>query len=272
MTKSFDSFENIAQTRKRINVIGLQVNVSDYESAIEDIAQMVAAKTGGYICLSNVHMVMESFDNPNFQSVVNNADMVFPDGKPLFWMQRLSGATEARQVRAPSLMPKLFEYAERNNLTIGFYGGKQSVLDAILTRLKLDFPRLNIRYAFSPPFRVLSDTEKAEIVAQINAANPDILFVGLGCPKQEFWMSEHKKSLNVVMLGVGTAFDFYAGNVAESPLWMQKIGLEWFFRLSQEPRRLWKRYLILNPRFVWLATRQLLLGVQSPKSKSPKSF
>jgi N-acetylglucosaminyldiphosphoundecaprenol N-acetyl-beta-D-mannosaminyltransferase len=152
----------------------------------------------------------------------------------------------------------LCEYAAKNGLSVGFYGGKQEVIDAILERAKRELPDLRIPYAFSPPFRPLTSEEDAEITTQINDAAPDILFMGLGCPKQENWMAAHRGTVKSVMLGVGASFDFYAGNVKESPEWMGKLGLEWLFRLTQEPKRLWRRYLILNPRFIWLATLQLL--------------
>ena len=168
-------------------------------------------------------------------------------------------------------MIALFEYAERENLKIGFYGGKQEVLDQMLERARQDYPALQITYAFSPPFRPLTDAEDAEITRKINDSGTQILFMGLGCPKQENWMAAHKNKVRCVMLGVGASFDFYAGNVKESPEWMGKLGLEWLFRLTQEPKRLWRRYLILNPRFVWLAGKQLIRPkskVQSPKSPS----
>ncbi|MCA1638139.1 MAG: WecB/TagA/CpsF family glycosyltransferase [Acidobacteria bacterium] len=139
-----------------------------------------------------------------------------------------------------------------------FYGGKQEVIGAIKERAEKELPNLKIAYAFSPPFRLLTPEEDTEITAEINEAEPDILFMGLGCPKQENWMAAHKDKLKAVMLGVGASFDFYTGNVKESPEWMGKLGLEWLFRLSQEPRRLWKRYLLLNPRFTALALLQLL--------------
>nr|MDQ3041653.1 WecB/TagA/CpsF family glycosyltransferase [Acidobacteriota bacterium] len=189
---------------------------------------------------------------------VNGADLIIPDGMPLVWMQKLQGEGQAARVRANDLMILLCAYAEKNDLTVGFYGGKQSVIDAITKRARKDFPKLKIACAFSPPFRPLTDAEDAEITAEINRKNPDILFMGLGCPKQENWMAAHKNRVKAVMLGVGASFDFFAGNVKESPEWLGKLGLEWLFRLTQEPRRLWRRYLILNPRFVRLATLQLL--------------
>ncbi|MCA1622680.1 MAG: WecB/TagA/CpsF family glycosyltransferase [Acidobacteria bacterium] len=201
---------------------------------------------------------MESYDNPEYRAKVNSADFVIPDGMPIVWMQKLQGAEGAMRVRANDLMMLLCEYAERNNLSVGFYGGKQEVIGAIKERAEKELPNLKIAYAFSPPFRLLTPEEDTEITAEINEAEPDILFMGLGCPKQENWMAAHKDKLKAVMLGVGASFDFYTGNVKESPEWMGKLGLEWLFRLSQEPRRLWKRYLLLNPRFTALALLQLL--------------
>ena len=243
---------------ERVRVVSLNVNVCNHDSAIRRVAELVERGAGGYVCFSTVHMIMESHDDAEYAKKVNEADLIVPDGMPLIWMQKLRGAGQAARVRANDLMIMLCAYAEKNDLTVGFYGGKQKVIDAILERAKKDFPKLKIAYAFSPPFRPLTAAEDAEITAEINEKKPDILFIGLGCPKQENWMWAHKNKIKAVMLGVGASFDFFAGNVKESPEWLGKLGLEWLFRLSQEPRRLWKRYLILNPRFVRLATLQLL--------------
>ncbi len=243
---------------KRVRVVSLHPNVVSRDSAIKGINELVTAGRGGYVCFSTVHMVMESHDNAEFGERVNGADVVIPDGMPLVWMQKLQGAKDAHRLRANDLMTALCTFAEENNLTVGFYGGRQTVIDAILERAANDFPKLKIVYACSPPFRPLTDEEDAAIVAEINDKEPDLLFMGLGCPKQENWMAAHKNKISAVMLGVGASFDFYAGNVKESPEWLGKLGLEWLFRLTQEPKRLWRRYLILNPRFVWLAARQLL--------------
>jgi N-acetylglucosaminyldiphosphoundecaprenol N-acetyl-beta-D-mannosaminyltransferase len=189
---------------------------------------------------------------------VNAADMIVPDGMPLVWMQRLQGRGNATRVRANDLMIMLCEYAEKQGLSVGFYGGRQEVIDAIVERAAKELPALKIAYAHSPPFRPLTAVEDEAIIAEITRSGTQILFMGLGCPKQENWMAEHKPKLNCVMLGVGASFDFYAGNVKESPEWLGKLGLEWLYRLTQEPRRLWKRYLVLNPRFMGLALLQIL--------------
>ena len=251
---------NKPKKRERVRVVSLLPDVGNHAAAIEKINALVKAGAGGYVCFSTVHMVMESVDNPEFAAKVNGADLIITDGMPLVWMQKLQGARGAARVRANDLMMMLCEYAAENNLSVGFYGGRQEVLDAIRERARKELPNLRVVYAFSPPFRPLTEEEDAEITAQINRAAPDILFMGLGCPKQENWMAAHRDKLKAVMLGVGASFDFYAGNVKESPAWLGKLGLEWLFRLTQEPRRLWRRYLILNPRFMWHAGRQLLRG------------
>lgn len=240
----------------KIKVVSLETNVCDHASAVEKIAGLVG--TGGYVCVATVHMVMEAHDDPAFAAKVNSADLIVPDGMPLLWMQKLQGAKEAQRVRGNDLTLELCKYAEENGLTVGFYGGAPEVIEAIKTRAAQDFPKLKIVYAFSPPYRELSAEEDAEITTQINTAAPDILFVGLGCPKQENWMAAHREKVTAVMIGVGAAFDFYAGNLKEAPPWLSNIGLEWLFRLAMEPKRLWRRYVILNPRFVLLAVEQLL--------------
>lgn len=239
---------------KKIRVISLQTDVTDHASAVE----YIAALKGGYVCVATVHMVMEAHDDAEFASRVNAADLVVPDGMPLLWMQRKQGAKEAQRVRGNDLMLALFGYAEKNGLKVGFYGGRDKTLKAIYEGAGKDYPNLKIVYTYSPLFRPLTALEDAAITDDINKAAPDILFVGLGCPKQENWMAEHRDRVGAVMIGVGAAFDFYAGNLKEAPRWMSNIGLEWLFRLAMEPKRLWRRYLILNPRFMWLAMRQLM--------------
>jgi len=248
--------KNISDQRKRVRIVSLSVDVCDLNSAVGKIAA-IAGKGLGYVCFATVHMVMESYDHPDFGIKVNDADLVIPDGMPLVWMQKMQGEKHAARVRANDLMIALCDYAEKKGIKVGFYGGKPEVIEAVIDRVGKDFPCLEISYAYSPPFRPLTFEEDAEITERINESGTQILFMSLGCPKQENWMAQHKSKLNCVMLGVGASFDFYAGNVKESPEWMGKLGLEWFFRLTQEPKRLWRRYLILNPRFLWLAALQL---------------
>lgn len=241
----------------RVRVVSLDVDVVDLDRVISEVSELRAAD-GGYVCVSTVHMVMEAHDDREYRTKVNNADLVIPDGMPLVWMQKLQGRKDAGRVRGNDLTKALCAYAASNGLTVGFYGGTRSVIDQIHERAAKELPDLKIVYAYSPPFRPLTVEEDVDVVDSINASDPDFLFVGLGCPKQENWMAGHRDRLSCVMLGVGAAFDFYAGNIRECPVWLGKLGLEWLFRLSQEPKRLWRRYLILNPRFMMLAAAQLL--------------
>ena len=248
----------IDSKRERCRVVSLDVDVVSHDSAVERVVWLAQSGRGSYVCFGTVHMVMESHDSPEFGARVNAADMIVPDGMPTVWMQRLQKAKNPERVRANDLMMLLIARAERAGLKVGFYGGREEVVDRILERARREHPSLEIAYAFSPPFRPLTAQEDTDITAEINASGTQILFMGLGCPKQENWMAEHKDRLNCVMLGVGASFDFYAGNVKESPAWLGRLGLEWLYRLTQEPRRLWRRYLILNPRFMWQAALQLV--------------
>jgi N-acetylglucosaminyldiphosphoundecaprenol N-acetyl-beta-D-mannosaminyltransferase len=248
--------------RDRALVVSLRPDVLDEARAIARVEEILASG-GGYVCFSTVHMVMEGYDDPKFAEIVNAADMIVTDGMPIVWMQRRQGKRSATRVRANDLMMSLCREAEEKNWRVGFYGGKQEVIDAIVERAKRDFPSLKVVYAVSPPFRPLTVAEDTAITREIDEAAPDLLFVGLGCPKQERWMNEHARKLKCVMLGVGASFDFFAGNVKESPPWLGRLGLEWLHRLAQEPKRLWRRYLILNPRFMVLAAKQLVTRANS---------
>ncbi|MCC6329939.1 MAG: WecB/TagA/CpsF family glycosyltransferase [Acidobacteria bacterium] len=247
-----------ASDRKRYRAVSLDIDVCTHGSAADRVIKLARAGRGSYVCFGTVHMIMEAVDSPKFAERVNAADLIVPDGMPTVWMQRLQKAEGAERVRANDLMMLLMARAESESLKVGFYGGRPEVIEAIRNRAGREHPDLKITYAFSPPFRPLTPEEDDEITANINSSGTEILFMGLGCPKQENWMAEHKERLNCVMLGVGASFDFYAGNVKESPAWLGRLGLEWLYRLTQEPKRLWRRYLILNPRFVFLAGRQFL--------------
>ena len=174
------------------------------------------------------------------------------------WGLKLLGIKDAQRVYGPALTPYICEKASKLNVPVGFYGGTKIVLEKMIKNLKSRFPSLNVVYAYSPPFRPLTDEEDKKIIDQINSSGVRILFVGLGCPKQEIWMADHRDKIKAVMIGVGAAFDFIAGVKPQAPKWMQNIGLEWLFRLMIEPRRLWKRYLYNNPRFIYHFGRQIL--------------
>jgi N-acetylglucosaminyldiphosphoundecaprenol N-acetyl-beta-D-mannosaminyltransferase len=239
-------------------IIGSQVAAINYSLATIKILEWVYQNESRYVCLANVHMLMEAHDSPAFKEVINSADLVTSDGIPLVWMMRLKGIKGQQRVYGPTLMLHLLRAASIENISVGFYGGDDKVGEALVVRMKACYPDLHINYSYSPPFRELDSEEDSAVIEQINKSGTQILFVGLGCPKQEIWMADHRGKVNAVMIGVGAAFDFHAGYKLQAPTWMQKLGLEWFFRLITEPRRLWKRYLYNNPRFVFLALMDLL--------------
>jgi N-acetylglucosaminyldiphosphoundecaprenol N-acetyl-beta-D-mannosaminyltransferase len=239
-------------------VLGMRTDSTSYADAVTRVLTWASARESRYVCVANVHVTMESYDSAEFQKIVNGADLVTPDGMPLVWALRLFGLSEATQVRGPSLTVDMIKRAAAAGVPIGFYGGTPAVLELLIQACKRRFPELRMVYAHAPPFRQLTAEEDASIIREINASGAAILFVGLGCPKQERWMALHRGSVNAVMLGVGAAFDFLSGVKPEAPYWMQRAGLEWIFRLATEPRRLWWRYAYHNPRFVVLLARQYL--------------
>lgn len=240
-------------------VLNMLVDITSMDKALLDVKNIVSQKLGAYVCVSNVHMCMEVYDSYDFLKVVNQADLVVPDGRPIFWAQRLLGHKEAKQVRGQDLMNALCSASGKDNFKIGLYGGfSDEILNQVVFNLRELYPDIQILYQYSPPFRPLSAEEDAKVVNDINSADVDVLFVGIGCPKQERWMAEHRDKVSCIMLGVGAAFDFIAGSKKHAPRWMQKIGLEWLFRLLSEPKRLWMRYLKQNPRFIYYFLQQWL--------------
>jgi len=244
----------------RINVLTNKINLISINSVIQKIDLWVKSPdlVGRYICVSNVHMTMLAFDDVKFQNIINNSDLTVPDGLPLVWAQKLLGNSATSQVRGCDLSIAVCELACKGGIPIGLYGATENVIKKMESKLHEMFADINIVYSFSPPFRKLTSDETDQYVNDIVCSGAKILLVGLGCPKQETWMFEHRKSLSCVMLGVGAAFDFIAGRKKSAPRWIQKVGLEWFFRLLSDPRRLWKRYLKHNPRFIYYFILQLL--------------
>lgn len=240
------------------HVLGLRVDCISTEEAVDQILAWAIRGTRTYVCAANVHMVMEAYDSPPFRTAVNSAGMLTPDGMPLVWALRSLGVKQQQRVYGPDLMLTVCKQAAARGVTVGLYGGRPQALELLQSRLTGMFPGLKIGFAWSPPFRPLSDEEDERVVKDVTDAGVQILFVGLGCPKQERWMAEHKGKLSVVMVGVGAAFDFHSGQVKQAPRWMQHSGLEWSFRLLAEPRRLWRRYLKHNPRFAVLFVAERL--------------
>jgi N-acetylglucosaminyldiphosphoundecaprenol N-acetyl-beta-D-mannosaminyltransferase len=239
-------------------VLGIPLALTDYERTLDWIDAAAASGHRGYICVAATHTVMACQEDPALRAAVLGADFTVPDGQPLVWALNALGAGLGDRVYGPDLMEHACARAARTGRRFYLYGGRnQGALVELTRTLRLRHPGLKIVGGHAPPFRPLSPTEEAAIVADINRAAPDVVWVGIGVPKQEKWMARLRDRLDApVLIGVGAAFDFHAGLIPQAPAWMQRAGLEWAFRLAQEPRRLWRRYLRYNPRFVTGFARQ----------------
>ncbi|WP_207956907.1 WecB/TagA/CpsF family glycosyltransferase [Rubrobacter tropicus] len=236
----------------------MRVDATSYEETSEYVARWATEGRSAYVCVANVHMTMETRDSEEFRKVVNGADLVTPDGKPLVWALKGLGAENASQVRGADLVTHVIERAAREGIPVGLYGGTPESLEDFTRVIGQRFPNARVACQIAPPFRPLTFEEDRAVVRRVQESGARILLVGIGCPRQERWMSEHRGKFGAVMLGVGAAFDFHTGRVRQAPRWMQKAGLEWAFRLMMDPRRLWKRYAKHNPRFLGLLMLQLL--------------
>jgi N-acetylglucosaminyldiphosphoundecaprenol N-acetyl-beta-D-mannosaminyltransferase len=234
-----------------VNVLGVAVSPINMGLALELIAQAIANKQKGYVCVTGVHGVSEAQNDPEFRQILNRAFLCTPDGMPLVWVGRWQGQKQMRRVYGPDLMLAVMSLSENTGWRHFFYGGADGTARMLQTKLLERFPALRIVGSYEPPFRPLNAGEKQKLQEEIRGARPDIMWVGLSTPKQERFMAQNLDQLDVtLMFGVGAAFDFLAGKVRQAPRWMQRCGLEWFFRLCCEPRRLWKRYFKNNPLFM----------------------
>lgn len=237
----------------KINVLGTGICVLNMTSALHAIKNCLQQEhaAGNYVCVTGVHGVMEGLRDPDIRRIHNQAALCLPDGMPLVWIGRMRGHREIGRVYGPDLMLRLLCLAAENGYTNYFYGGNEGVADELGVRMLRRFPALKVAGAYCPPFRPLTETEESEIIAGINKVKPDILWVGLSTPKQEKLMYFLREKVHAgIMIGVGAAFDFLTGRLRQAPVWMRKAGLEWFFRLCMEPRRLAGRYLRNNPAFL----------------------
>ena len=242
----------------RVNVLGVGISVLNLPTALVAIADAVGRRRKGYVCVTGVHGVMEAQADHAFKRILNGALLCTPDGMPMVWAGRLNGHRAMSRVYGPDLMLEVCAWSETSGARHFFYGGANGVADLLAGKLKTRFPKLIVAGTFTPPFRPLTGEETARLQAQISAARPDILWVGLSTPKQEKFMAEFLPKLDVtLMVGVGAAFDFHSGRVRQAPRWMQRSGLEWFYRLCCEPRRLARRYFRNNPLFLWKSLGQL---------------
>jgi N-acetylglucosaminyldiphosphoundecaprenol N-acetyl-beta-D-mannosaminyltransferase len=265
-------------TPPRLDVLGVHINATSYDEVTRTCAYWISTRdnetSARYICVTSVHGVMEARKNAEIRSILNNADIATPDGMPLVWALRSFGQPQQQRVYGPDLMLALCDQAARLGHRIFLYGGRTETLEHLCRNLRARFPELIIAGSYSPPFRTLSEEEEASVRKMIREAAPSLVFVGISTPKQERWMAEHRDVFpGVVMIGVGAAFDFHAGRVKQAPAWMQRNGLEWLFRLTREPSRLWKRYLLVTPVFLpcWaiqkasMAMREIACGHSNDK-------
>jgi N-acetylglucosaminyldiphosphoundecaprenol N-acetyl-beta-D-mannosaminyltransferase len=242
------------------DILGLPIAMTDYTEAMDVMDGMIARRERGYVCATAVHAVMVGQDDAEMRSALQGSTLTVPDGMPLVWAANLLGEDLRDRVYGPELMLRYCERSAEKGHRIFLYGGRdQGSLAQLTLNLRLRFPGLKIVGGYSPPFRALTEDEDNAIAEQINAARPDIVWVGIGVPKQEKWMARMRDRLDApVLAAVGAAFDFHAGRVSMAPEWMQNRGLEWTYRIAQEPRRLLPRYLVHNPRFIARVAVQFL--------------
>jgi N-acetylglucosaminyldiphosphoundecaprenol N-acetyl-beta-D-mannosaminyltransferase len=241
-------------------ILGVPVAMTDYRGAVDAMDAMVDSRERGYVCAVAVHSLTVALDDPEMSAALRRASLVLPDGMPVVWAANMLGAGLRERVYGPELMLRYSDRCAERGHRVWLYGGRdQGSLAQLALNLRRRHPGINIVGGYSPPFRPMTEEEETALVDQINVARPDVLWAGIGVPKQEKWMARMRERLEVpVMCAVGAAFDFHAGRVSQAPRWMQQRGLEWIYRLAQEPRRLLPRYVYSNPRFVLAFARQWL--------------
>ncbi|MFQ7596889.1 WecB/TagA/CpsF family glycosyltransferase [uncultured Clostridium sp.] len=237
---------------KTCNILGVNISVTNMNDTVKYIENNLESLKGNYICVSNVHTTVMSYEDKAYRNIQNSGVMALPDGGPLSVVSRKKGFKEAKRVTGPDLMEEIFKISEEKGYKHYFYGSTEETLDELKTKLIQKYPKLQIVGMFSPPFRKLTEWEDVEITNKINETNANFIWVGLGAPKQEIWMFNHKNKVNGLMLGVGAGFDYHAEKIKRAPKWMQNNNLEWVYRLLQDPRRLYKRYLTTNFKFLRL--------------------
>ncbi len=238
------------------DVLGIPVTTANLAQVGDLIAAWSEDQTGRYICIRDVHGVMRAQDDPKLLRIHREAALVTPDGMPLVVLGKLLGCRVSR-VCGPDLLPHVIASGREHGLRHYFFGGAEGVAAKLVDSLGTRFPGVKIVGSETPPFRPLTDRENEEILRRIEDSGADIVWVGLGTPKQEYWMHEVARRSSATFIGVGAAFDFHTGSVSRAPKWMQVSMLEWLYRLASEPRRLWKRYLVLGPRFAFLVLARL---------------
>lgn len=236
-------------------VLNSFISKGTFQAFVDATFELTQQKKSSYICFTNVHMLMESYNDKQFNQILNNADIATPDGRPVSLYMRLFDGIRQERVAGMDLVPALIAEANKRGAAVYFYGSTDDILEQIENKIRTDFPNVRLAGIYSPPFRALTEEEDNEIIRKINEAKPDLLFVALGCPKQEKWMAAHKDKVEACMLGVGQAFLTFIGAEKRLPKWARDFSLEWAYRLWLEPNRLWRRYLFTNSQFLWLVIK-----------------
>lgn len=257
MSTSKDNVKYVRKVDKRqiptCNIMGVNIAAINMEWLLEYLDKNIDLLHGDYMCVSNVHTTVTAYEDSEYCAVQNGGIMAIPDGGPLSTIGRKRGHAKMARTTGPSLMGEIFKITSQRSYRHFFYGSKQDTLDLLEQKLNENYPGITVAGMYSPPFRPLTDEEDAAVIKMINDVKPDFVWVGLGAPKQENWMAAHQGKIDGLMVGVGAGFDYYAGNIQRAPQWMQKWNLEWFYRLIQDPKRLFYRYFHTNTKFIWNA-------------------
>lgn len=240
-------------------IIKIPVSVGRFEDVSGETMRMVKSGQRGYVCVANVHMLTAARTDTRMSEVMERARIVTADGMPLVWVLKLGGFSSAERAAGPDLMIRLCQLAQEESIPVFFFGGRGDTINRLKAKIEEDFPRLRPVGFEAPPMLPDYPPVDEEVVECIKSSGARLVFVGLGCPKQEFWMAEYSKHLPAILIGVGAAFDFLAGTKSRAPVVLQRAGLEWFYRLINEPKRLWKRYLYANTLFLWYLIRDILI-------------
>ncbi len=235
------------------NILGVDIAAVNMDWLLEFTEKHIRALSGDYLCVSNVHTTVTAYEDEEYRAVQNGGVMAIPDGGPLSAVGRRRGCVQMERITGPDYMARILEISAEKGYRHYFYGSTQKTLDKLRQRLVKDYPGIQIVGMFSPPFRPMTEEEDLAFVEKVNEGKPDFLWVALGAPKQEKWMAAHQGAVCGFMVGVGAGFDYFAGNIKRAPRWMQRLNLEWLYRLMQEPGRLFKRYWHTNLKFIWEA-------------------
>ncbi|HEY3975349.1 MAG TPA: WecB/TagA/CpsF family glycosyltransferase [Candidatus Sulfotelmatobacter sp.] len=244
---------------KCVKILGVKVHATNMDRALAQVEEAVARGDKGYVCVTGVQGIMEAQMDANLKRIINQAALNIPDGRPTVWVGWLRGMLQMRQVTGPNMMLRLCALSAEKGYTHFFYGGNDGVADELKDSLTRRFPGLNVVGTYCPPFRALNEQEEAGLVRMVAETKPDFFWVGLSTPKQEKFMDQYRSKLDTkLMFGVGAAFDMHTGRIKDAPYWMKVVGVQWMHRIYQDPARLWKRYLVNNPKFVYRIALELL--------------